>query len=127
MIKVEGMDHIVLVTPDVERSLAWYSGELGLEVERADEWRRGEVFFPSVRVDEGTVIDLFPGERGEKNLDHFCLVIAPADLDALAASGRFNVVDGPATRWGARGEGCSLYVTDPDGNVVELRHYGGDA
>jgi hypothetical protein len=51
-------------------------------------------------------------------------VIAPADLDALKSSGRFDVVEGPATRWGARGDATSLYVRDPDGNTVELRYYG---
>ena len=61
--------------------------------ERVDEWRRGEVLFPSVRVDATTVNDLFGAERdgqnpapGAKgNVDHFCLVIEPTDLDALAA------------------------------------------
>jgi catechol 2,3-dioxygenase-like lactoylglutathione lyase family enzyme len=39
-------------------------------------------------------------------------------------SGRFEVLDGPATRYGAQGDGTSLYVRDPDGNTVELRYYG---
>jgi catechol 2,3-dioxygenase-like lactoylglutathione lyase family enzyme len=123
MIRVTGMDHIVLVVSDVERSLAWYMGELGLEGDRVEQWRAGELLFPSVRVNEGTIIDLLVGERGETNLDHLCLVIEPTDLAALAASGRFDVVDGHDTRYGARGDGTSLYVRDPDGNVVELRHY----
>jgi len=123
VLQVRGMDHIVLVVADVERSLAWYCGELGLGGERVEEWRRGEVFFPSVRVDEGTVIDLLVGERDGRNLDHVCLVIEPTDLDAVKASGRFHVVDGPGPRWGARGTGTSIYVLDPDDNVVELRHY----
>ena len=46
------------------------------------------------------------------------------DLSELAASGEFDVVEGPARRFGARGDGTSLYVRDPDGLVVELRHYG---
>src|SRR5437870_1422047 len=122
--RVEGLDHIVLIVSDVERALAWYCGELGLEPVRVDEWRRGEVFFPSARVDGSTIIDFLAGEPTGRNMDHFCLVISPEDLDALAASGRFDVVDGPGPRYGARGEGSSLYVRDPDGNVVELRHYG---
>lgn len=124
MVQVTGMDHIVLVCRDVERSLAWYCGELGLKGERVDEWRRGTVPFPSVRVDDGTVIDLLEGDPGGRNLDHFCLVLQPTDLEALEASGRFRVVDGPAPRWGARGTGTSVYVLDPDDHVVELRHYG---
>lgn len=123
MLQVRGLDHIVLVVADVERSLAWYCGELGLFGERVEEWRRGEVFFPSVRIDEGTVIDLLMGEPNGRNLDHVCLVIDPTDLEAVKASGRFRVVDGPGPRWGAQGTGTSVYVLDPDDNVVELRHY----
>ncbi len=50
-------------------------------------------------------------------------VVEPVDLEAVKSSGRFQVVDGPATRFGARGDGTSLYVKDPDGNTVELRYY----
>jgi hypothetical protein len=59
-------------------------------------------------------------------MDHVCVVIAPEDLDALKASGRFDVVTGPSRVWGAQGDGLGLYVRDPDGNVVELRHYGAE-
>jgi catechol 2,3-dioxygenase-like lactoylglutathione lyase family enzyme len=124
MVKAVGLDHVVLNVADVERSLAWYRDELGLEGVRVDEWRRGEALFPSVRLDEGTIIDLLKTERTGQNVDHVCLVIEPTDLDALAASGRFEVVGGPAQLFGARGEGVGMYVRDPDGNVVELRHYG---
>ncbi|MCZ7525428.1 MAG: VOC family protein [Acidimicrobiia bacterium] len=123
--RVTGFDHLVLIVEDVERSLAWYAGELGLEGLRVDEWRRGEVLFPSLRVDSTTIIDLLPGERGGRNVDHLCLVVEPTDLPELAASGRLEVVGGPTDGlFGARGEATSLYVRDPDGNVVELRHYG---
>lgn len=124
MIEVEGFDHLVLNVADVERSLAWYRDELGLAPLRVDEWRRGEVPFPSVRVDEGTVIDIVAADRAGENVDHLCLVVAPVDLAEVAGAGRLDVVDGPVPRWGARGVGTSLYVRDPDGNLVELRHYG---
>ena len=124
MVRVRAFDHVVLNVADVERSLAWYCGELGLEPMRVDEWRVGNVFFPSVRVSDDTIIDLLAVEPSGNNVDHICLVIDPVDLDELAASGRFEVVDGPGPRFGARGEGTSLYVHDPDGNTVELRHYG---
>lgn len=123
--RVLGLDHLVLAVADVERSLAFYVGELGLVPERVDAWRRGEVFFPSVRVDAATIIDLLgPAAEagGPPNMDHLCLVVAD-DVDELAASGRFEVVDGPDERWGAQGVARSVYVRDPDGNVVELRRY----
>jgi catechol 2,3-dioxygenase-like lactoylglutathione lyase family enzyme len=123
-LRVTGLDHIVIDTPEVERSLAWYCGVLGLQGERVEEWRRGEVFFPSVRVNDGTIIDLLQTERSGVNVDHLCLVIEPQDLAALAASGDLDVVEGPVARFGARGMGTSIYVRDPDENLVEIRHYG---
>jgi hypothetical protein len=78
-------------------------------------------------VDATTVIDLLGRPPTGANVDHVCLVVAPTDLDALATSGRFEVISGPVPRWGARGVGTSLYIRDPDGNTVELRHYGDEA
>lgn len=126
MLRIQAVDHLVLVVADVDRSVAWYRDVLGLEVLRYDQWKAGEVFFPSVRVDETTIIDIVAGDRGagRGNLDHFCLVVDEVDLADIRDSGRFDVVEGPVTRWGARGDGQSLYVRDPDGTVVELRHYG---
>ena len=76
-----------------------------------------------ILVNEGTIIDLLETPRTGENANHFCLVVEPADFDAIKASGRYEVVDGPDVRWGARGDATSLYIRDPDGNVVELRYY----
>jgi len=128
MVRVTGLDHIVLRVADVERALAWYQGRLGLAGERVDEWRRGEVPFPSVRIDARTIIDLLSGAPTGTNVDHLCFVVDAADepdLDTLAGSGEFDVVgDGPIDGlFGAQGYARSLYVRDPDGTVVELRSY----
>ncbi|MDQ1397668.1 MAG: hypothetical protein QOG64_2927 [Acidimicrobiaceae bacterium] len=122
-VTVVELDHVVLNVADVERSLSFYGGVLGLPAMRVEEWRRGEVFFPSVRVNDSTIIDLLAVARTGENADHFCLVVAPTDFEELKASGRFDVVEGPVTRFGARGDGTSLYIRDPDGNTVELRYY----
>ena len=95
MVRAVALDHIVLHVADVERAIAWYIDELG----------RGEVFFPSARVDPTTIIDFLGTEPTGTNVDHLCLVIEPTDLDALAASGRFDVVSGPSEVFGARGMG----------------------
>lgn len=123
MVRATGIDHFVLNVADVERSVAWYVERLGLTPLRLDEWRRGEVLFASVRIDDTTIIDLFQNERSGTNVDHVCLVIEPTDLEALAASGEFDVQSGPSEVFGAQGMGRSVYVSDPDGNTVELRDY----
>ena len=119
--RVTGFDHVVVNSTDIERSLVWYCEELGLEAVRADDWRRGEALFPSVRVNSNTIIDLFPAERTGENINHYCLVIEPTDLDALAA--RFPDARRADGLFGAQGYASSLYVKDPDGNTIELRYY----
>lgn len=123
MVQARGIDHVVLNVADVERSVAWYVERLGFEPLRLDEWRRGEVLFASVRLTDTFIIDLFANERSGANVDHLCLVVDPLDLDAVAASDEFDVVSGPSEVFGAQGMGRSVYVRDPDGNVVELRNY----
>ncbi len=125
--RVTGLDHVVLICRDVEASVEFYSGVLGLEALDVEKWRKGEAFFPSVRIDESTIIDLLPGRPDGRNTDHVCLVIEPIDLHALAKRTELNVVRGPVERGGARGVGWSIYVIDPDGYLVELKHYGSTA
>jgi catechol 2,3-dioxygenase-like lactoylglutathione lyase family enzyme len=122
-VNVTDFDHLVLRCADVETTLAWYTDELGLAPVRVEEWRAGRAPFPSIRVSAGTILDLIPGAADDGRLDHLCLVVEPCDLGAVAASGRFDVLDGPDKRYGARGDGTSLYIRDPDGLTVELRHY----
>jgi len=125
VLRVRALDHVVLNCADVEASLRWYCDELGLEPVRVEEWRTGAAPFPSVRIDAHTIIDLVAARRTGVNVDHLCVVVDPVDLQALAASGGFDVVgDGPVRGlFGARGYATSLYVRDPDGNTVELRTY----
>jgi catechol 2,3-dioxygenase-like lactoylglutathione lyase family enzyme len=122
-VTVTEFDHLVLRCKDIETTIAWYQEHLGLGGVRLDEWRAGDAPFPSLRVNAHTIIDLLPGDQADGRLDHMCLVVAPLDFDALAASGRFEVLDGPDQRYGARGNGTSMYVRDPDGLTVELRYY----
>jgi catechol 2,3-dioxygenase-like lactoylglutathione lyase family enzyme len=126
-VQVIGLDHVVIRCTDIEASLAFYCDVLGLTPDRVEEWRQGETFFPSVRIDATTLIDLFPAPPGYapsadgKNMEHVCLVIEPADLDALAA--QFPDSQRADGLYGAQGIASSLYVNDPDGNQVELRSY----
>ena len=123
-VEIVGHDHVVLVVADVERSIAWYRDRLGIPSEREAEWRAGEVPFVSLRISDTTLIDLQVGERSGTNVDHISLAVSTdTDLEAVAASGDFDVVRGPVNIWGAQGHGLGLYVRDPDGNTIELKHY----
>ncbi len=132
LVKISEMDHIVLRTRDVEESLRFYTEVLGLQPERVEQWRAGEVRFPSARLNADTIIDFFasdniPASKDDaRNQDHFCMVIDHTDMDALKASFEdigVEIQAGPGKRWGSHGDGTSLYIYDPDNNVVELRHY----
>ena len=122
--KVEGIDHVVFVVSDLERSLDWYRSLLGLEVERLDQWRAKEVIFVSLRIDDTTIIDLFEGEPEPGRVGHIALLVEDVDLAAVAGREDLDVEMGQATLWGAQGNGTGIYVRDPDGNRIELRTYG---
>jgi catechol 2,3-dioxygenase-like lactoylglutathione lyase family enzyme len=122
--RVQGIDHVVFVVSDLEKSLAWYRSLLDLEVERLDQWRAKEVIFVSLRIDDTTIIDLFEGEPEPGRVGHVALLVADVDLDAIAARDGLDVEMGPTPLWGAQGNGTGIYVRDPDGNRIELRTYG---
>jgi catechol 2,3-dioxygenase-like lactoylglutathione lyase family enzyme len=129
---ITAMDHIVLNVGDIDRSLSFYCDVLGLPGERLAEFRRGEVGFPSVRINESTLIDLQPVREGAptrgaaRNLNHYCLVADELDLAELAGglkSQGVTITQEPVSRWGARGRATSIYLLDPDGNEIEIRCY----
>jgi catechol 2,3-dioxygenase-like lactoylglutathione lyase family enzyme len=129
-IKVTELDHIVLNVSDIDRSLDFYANVLGLKIERLDEFRAGKIGFPSARINEHTIIDLFPskesGEKRQANLNHFCVVVEKEDFsgieDYLKTRG-VSILNGPISRWGARGRATSVYFHDPDKNEIEIRSY----
>jgi catechol 2,3-dioxygenase-like lactoylglutathione lyase family enzyme len=136
MIRVREIDHVVLRVADLDRALAFYRDVLGCAIER----RQDEIGLVQLRAGR-SLIDLVPldgvlgraggagpGAEG-RNVDHFCLRVEPFDEAAIRAELRAHAVEaGPvATRFGAEGAGPSLYIHDPDGNVVELKGAADDA
>lgn len=130
MIHIREIDHLVLRVVDLERMLGFYCGALGCTVER----RQDEIGLVQLRAGR-SIVDLVPvdGQLGRmggaapgkeaRNMDHFCLRVEPFDEPAirrqLEAQG---IAVGPvASRYGAEGEGPSIYLADPEGNVVELK------
>jgi extradiol dioxygenase family protein len=128
------LDHLVLNVGDVEKSVEFYRNVLRFSVERLEEFRNGEVPFPSVRVNADTLIDLFPpqmwqtaGASGTRNnLNHFCLALELDDWQALRErlnSGNVEIFKDRTVNFGARGDGISMYFRDPEGNEIEARYY----
>jgi glyoxylase I family protein len=122
-LKVAELDHVVLRCRTLERTLDFYIRVLGLSEER----RIAQLGLVQLRAGR-SLIDLVPAEHPRvedgANVDHFCLGIEARDLAAIAAELRqigVEVLGDPAQRYGARGIGLSLYVRDPEGNVVELK------
>lgn len=130
MVQVRGLDHFVLRVRDLDVSLCFYRDILGLPISFLEEFRQGRRPFVSARVGE-QLIDLVPdptydpeeGARGGGYL-HCCLEVADGLVELipkLRQAGVNVIEDQPVERMGARGMGLSIYVTDPDGYVVELK------
>ena len=129
------MDHIVLNVEDDEKMIAFYSNVLMLAPERLEEYRAGDVPFPSVRLNSDMIIDLFPKKMWQKsartgqvreNLNHFCIALSKDAWGSLLERLHDNNIDieeGPVQRWGAHGTGTSIYFRDPEGNLIEARYY----
>jgi catechol 2,3-dioxygenase-like lactoylglutathione lyase family enzyme len=124
------LDHVVLRVSDLARSRAFYCDVLGCSFEKWQEaigllqLRAGSSLIDLVHLNGplGRAGGAAPAREG-RNLDHFCLRIAPFDAAALGAHLAAHGVEVGeiVQRYGAEGAGPSLYITDPDGNVVELK------
>jgi catechol 2,3-dioxygenase-like lactoylglutathione lyase family enzyme len=130
MLKLQGIDHLVLRVVDLDAMLRFYVDTLGCSVERRQDavglvqLRAGRSLIDLVPVDGklGRMGGAPPGAEG-RNLDHFCLRVEPFDEAAVRAHLAAHGVDAGKTesRYGAEGEGPSIYLSDPEGNVVELK------
>jgi glyoxylase I family protein len=124
------IDHVVLEVTDPERSAAFYQDVVGLAPVRLEEYRAGAVKFPSLRIDESSLIDLFPRAmwRGPTahNPNHLCLATTTEALAALRrrlAERSIAITRTDDHNFGARGFGRSVYFDDPDGISIEVRDY----
>jgi len=129
-IRIREIDHIVLRVTDLDAMLRFYADVLGCVVERRQDaiglvqLRAGRSMLDLVPVDGklGAMGGAPPGREG-RNLDHFCFRVEPFDETAIRATlAAHGIEAGPtAPRFGAEGEGPSIYITDPEGNTVELK------
>ena len=136
------IDHVVLWVTDAPRAIDFYTRVVGLPGVRVEEHLAGKAPFASVRISEHAILDLMPamlvqfaaGMTGEKiptaagkAMNHVCLAMDRADFDALAA--RLRAAEVVMHKFGERSFGARgtsehwFYFQDPDGNVLEARHY----
>ncbi|MFF2505528.1 VOC family protein [Streptomyces sp. NPDC058067] len=134
------LDHVVLWVSDPVAAADFYEQAVGLEPLRVAEFKDGSVSFPSVRIDEGTILDLAPVSMAPRMtmlpgadrsaghpVNHVCLALTEDGYDSLRA--RLEERDVPVSdhgrhSYGARGPAVrSFYFNDPDGNVFEARYY----
>ena len=130
MLKIRQLDHLVLRVVDLKAMMHFYIDILGCTLEKTQEalglyqLRAGTALIDLVPVDGplGLKGGPAPGPTA-RNLDHFCLSIDDYDADTILAHLKSHGLEpGPvSSRYGAEGQGPSIYVADPEGNVVELK------
>jgi glyoxylase I family protein len=129
-LKIKSLDHLVLRVRDLEGMIAFYCNVLGMSVERRQDaiglvqLRAGAQLVDLVAVDGrlGRMGGAAPGSEG-RNLDHFCLNLEGFDLAEVTAHLQAHgvKVGESGLRYGAGGEALSVYLSDPEGNGLELR------
>jgi catechol 2,3-dioxygenase-like lactoylglutathione lyase family enzyme len=130
MFRIREIDHIVLRVTDLAAMLHFYCDVLGCPIDRQQrdigltQLRAGRSLIDLVTVDGelGRAGGAAPGAEG-RNLDHVCLRLEEFDGDAIAKHlASYGVEAGEiASRYGADGQGPSMYIRDPEGNTVELK------
>jgi len=128
-IALRGLDHVVLRVADLDRSLRFYCGALGCTEERRIDalglvqLRAGVSLIDLVPVDSPLGKAGGPPPGDGRNMDHFALQIGAFDEVALRAHLEAHGIEpgDVGERYGAQGSGPSMYIHDPDGNVVELK------
>jgi catechol 2,3-dioxygenase-like lactoylglutathione lyase family enzyme len=130
MLKITAIDHVVLRTDKLSAMLTFYCDVLGCQIEREKpdlgltQLRAGNALIDLVTVDgELGSVGGGPPAAKDNNMDHFCLQLEPISEQALSQHLQQHGIDTPdfSLRYGAQGYGQSVYIEDPQGNIVELR------
>ena len=135
------IDHVVLWVDSPKESLDFFVDVVGLDAVRAQEFENGTAAFPSVRLNDASILDLMARESASavreftggvaatvQPINHICLAMDAAEfseLTARLAAKGVELSSGVERSFGAQGRAEeSIYFRDPDDNVIEIRYYG---
>jgi catechol 2,3-dioxygenase-like lactoylglutathione lyase family enzyme len=129
MINLQAIDHVVFRVTDLDKVAGFYIDVLGARWEKKQEsiglyqLRAGTALIDLVPIDGklGRMGGAAPGSEG-RNVDHVCFRVLPWDAEQILAHLREHGIEGEiVSRYGAEGDGPSIYLTDPEGNNLELK------
>lgn len=130
MFQIKGLDHVVIRATDLDAMVSFYLTVIGCTIDK----RRDELGLVHLRVGKN-LIDLISveGELGRKgggppvhsgrNMDHLCLRIEAFDESELRSHFEAHGINASEVynNYGAEGNGPSIYINDPEGNLIELK------
>ena len=132
VLKPELLDHVNIKVRDMQASMDFYAGFLGLDVLSVSRDEEGEPDFVGLTAGRQIVYlsrnaeFRSPEKVVDRGLNHMCIVVEPLELDGLLQKLRdegIPIREKAARRSDGRGESISTYVEDPDGHGVEIKQY----
>ena len=136
-VKVHALDHLVINVADVKRSAEWYSKVLGMEIKVFDPGQgktpRTSLMFGNQKINVRPLcadkLEWFTADHETAGSDDLCFLTAstPEQVVAHLKACGVAIEEGPAAKQGARGTLRSVYCRDPDGSLIEISSYQGDA
>lgn len=126
MLKIKSLDHIVLTVKDINRSLAFYKSVLGMQ-EVTFGGNRKALKFGEQKINlhqygnefEPNAFSPTPGSAD------LCFITSHPISEWITHFGQqgISIEEGPVLRTGANGQLNSIYIRDPDQNLIELSNY----
>ncbi len=136
-VKVNALDHIVINVADVARSAQWYQKILGMEINVFDpgpgKTPRTSLMFGNQKINvrplNADKVEWFTADHEAAGSDDLCFLTSatPAEVVAHLKAHDVAIEEGPVEKQGARGALRSVYCRDPDGSLIEISSYEGEA
>jgi catechol 2,3-dioxygenase-like lactoylglutathione lyase family enzyme len=136
-VTVSTIDHLVINVSDVARTAEWYHKILGMEIKVFDPGHgkspRTSLVFGSQKINlrprDADKVEWFTADHEAAGSDDLCFLTssAPSEVVAHLKANGVAIEEGPVKKQGARGVLRSVYCRDPDGSLIEISSYEGEA